>query len=727
MSTATEFVYPTPSAEEARLFQDPTRARYPDATGQVERDGVRVFWERYGEGERTILLFPAWALSTSRLWQNQIAFLARRNRVITFDPVGNGGSDRPDDPFAYSPLHQRDDALAILDANGVERACTVSLSAGTVPNLALCAEQPERVEKAVFMGALYPVAEPFPGWSRVDVTEERGSYEGWHRYNVNAIQEDLAGFGAWWAQMCMPEPFSSVGVDFGVGRALMSTPDAVCHTLALPEGMATMEDFLRASAPLLQQWARQIECETLVVNGARDAITPPEWGEALAEELGTRLVTLERAGHVPQSRWPAEVNLLLREFVEGTPARPARTAHAPNGHPRALYVCSPIGLGHARRDLAIARELRTLVPGLDVQWLTQDPVTRMLRDEGESVHPAGQHLANESAHLESESFGHDLHCFGSFRRMSEVLASNFMVFHELMESERFDLVIADEGWDVDFFLHEHPELKRAPYAWLTDFVGMMPMEDGGEREAHLAADHNGQMVDHIARHPGVRDRALFVGHPDDVVTTPLGPGLPGTRDWTQEHFDFSGYVTGFDPLDREAARAALGYGETEKVCVVTVGGSGVGADLLRRVIAAHPEARAAVPGLRTIVVAGPRIDPGTLPSAEGLEVRAFVPDLYRHLAACDVAVVQGGLTTAMELTANRRPFLYFPLKHHFEQRVHVTHRLDRYGAGRRMEYDESPPEAIAGAIAEEIGRDVDYRPVETDGARRAAGRLAEML
>ena len=88
-----------------------------------------------------------------------------------------------------------------------------------------------------------------------------------------------------------------------------------------------------------------------------------------------------------------------------------------------------------------------------------------------------------------------------------------------------------------------------------------------------------------------------------------------------------------------------------------------------------------------IAVAGPRIDRASLPHAEGLEVRAYVHDLYRHLAACDLAVVQGGLTTAMELTASKRPFLYFPLKHHFEQSFHVRHRLERYGAGRRMDYD----------------------------------------
>ena len=128
-----------------------------------------------------------------------------------------------------------------------------------------------------------------------------------------------------------------------------------------------------------------------------------------------------------------------------------------------------------------------------------------------------------------------------------------------------------------------------------------------------------------------------------------------------------------------------------------------------------------------IVVAGPRIDPRSLPAQAGLEVLPYVHNLYRHLAACDLAVVQGGLTTSMELTANKRPFIYFPLRHHFEQNFHVRHRLERYGAGRRMDFDDSSPESIAAAIAQEIGREVAYRDVEVDGAAKAAARLAELI
>jgi len=104
-----------------------------------------------------------------------------------------------------------------------------------------------------------------------------------------------------------------------------------------------------------------------------------------------------------------------------------------------------------------------------------------------------------------------------------------------------------------------------------------------------------------------------------------------------------------------------------------------------------------------------------------------VPDLDRHLAACDLALVQGGLTTCMELTAAGTPFVYFPLKNHFEQNYHVAHRLDRYNAGRRMDYATATPEAIADAMVAALKRPTTFRPVESDGAMRAARMLADIL
>ena len=398
---------------------------------------------------------------------------------------------------------------------------------------------------------------------------------------------------------------------------------------------------------------------------------------------------------------------------------------------RALYLSSPIGLGHARRDVAVASELRKYHPDLQIDWLAQDPVTRVLADAGESVHPGSAWLANESAHIEDEAAEHDLHAFQAIRSMDEILVNNFMVFNDVVTDGTYDLVIGDEAWDVDYFLHENPELKRFSFAWMTDFVGWLPMPDGGEREALLAADYNAEMVEQRARYKRLRDRSIFVGNPDDIVDERLGPDLPGIRSWTEENFDFAGYVTGFVPPgddERQQLRARLGYTDDDVLCLVTVGGSGVGTSLLHRVLDAAPLARRVLPDLRFLVVTGPRIDPRSLPRRRGVRIRGYLTELYRHLAACDVAIVQGGLSTCMELTACRRPFLYVPLEHHFEQNFHVRHRLEQYDAGRRVTYAEArDPEFLAEAVVKESLSPVRYRPVETDGAARAAAMIAELL
>jgi predicted glycosyltransferase len=549
--------------------------------------------------------------------------------------------------------------------------------------------------------------------------KELDTDESWAKHNRYYWLRDYRGFLEFFFSQMFTEPHSTKPIEDCVGWGLETTAETLIAT-QFGEGL---------DAEAERELCERVRCPVLVIQGTDDAITGVGRGVALAEETGGDLVLLEGSGHGPHVRDPVKVNLLLRDFVKPPPP-PSRWVRGKSRRKRALYVSSPIGLGHAQRDVAIADELRKLHPDLEVDWLAQHPVTAVLEARGERIHPASAHLANESRHVESESAEHDLHCFHAIRRMDEILLANFMVFHDLVREEQYDLWIGDEAWELDYYLHENPEQKRAAYAWLTDFVGWLPMEDGGERESFLTADYNAEMIEHIARFPRVRDRAIFVGNAGDVVPEAFGPDLPLIRDWTEQHYDFAGYVTGFDPADfadREALRAELGYAPEEQVCIVTVGGSGVGGDLLRRVIDAFPGAKDRIPSLRMVVVAGPRIDPSSLPVVPGLEVRAYVHDLYRHLAACDLAVVQGGLTTSMELTANGRPFLYFPLRHHFEQNFHVRHRLGRYGAGRCMDFETATPDVIADAIAEEIGRDVTYLPVETDGAARAAALLSELL
>jgi pimeloyl-ACP methyl ester carboxylesterase len=697
---------------------DQTRARYPDEEGYVERDGVRVHYEVYGRGEPTVFFLPTWSIIHSRHWKMQIPYFARHFRVLTFDGRGNGKSDRPEEVAAYAEREYAADSLAVMDATGTDRAVIVSLSLGAQRALLLAADHSERIAGAVFISPSVSLGQPLPERVRYRFEDVLDTDEGWAKYNRHYWLQDYRSFLEFFFSRFFVEPHSTKQIEDCVNWGLETTPETLVAT-RLAIDMEEEET---------RQLCARVRCPVLVIQGTEDAITGPTRGIALADETRGRLFLLDGSGHGPHARDPVKVNLLLRDFV--APTSPTRWPRGRSRGKRALYISSPIGLGHAQRDVAIAKELRKLVPDLEIDWLAQHPVTKVLEGEGERIHPASADLANESGHIQTESCEHDLHVFQAWRRMDEILLSNFMVFHDLVQDEQYDLWIGDEAWELDYYLHENPEQKTAAYAWLTDFVGWLPMPDGGEHEEFLTADYNAEMIEHIARFPRVRDCAIFVGNPDDIVPDVFGAELPRIRAWTEDHYDFAGYVTGFDPAalaDRERLRAELGYSAEEKVCIVTVGGSGVGGHLLRRVIASFPEAKRRVPELRMIVVAGPRIEPGSLPKHEGLEVLAYVHNLYRHLAASDLAVVQGGLTTSMELTANRRPFLYFPLRHHFEQNFHVRHRLERYGAGRCMDFDSSTPETIAEAIADEIGREVSYRPVETDGAARAAQLIAPLI
>jgi pimeloyl-ACP methyl ester carboxylesterase len=706
-----------------RRAREQTRARYPDQEGYVERDGVRVFWERYGEGEPAFLLPPTWEIVHSRCWKSQIPYLSRQGSVVTFDPPGNGRSDRPRDAGAYVRPELTRHALAVMDTVGVERAIVVAWC-DMGESLILAAEHPERVAGLVLIAPPLPLGErPSPPYSFHDVLD---TDEGWAKENRHYWLRDWRGYLEWFFSQCLNEPHSTKQIEDCVGWGLETDAETILTGF---DGWDRKELDAETTVAL----SARVRCPVLVIHGTEDALVEPGRGIALAERLGCPAVLLEGSGHAPQARDPVRVNLLLRDFAERiVPARPAprRWTRARSRRRRALYLSSPIGLGHARRDIAVAKDLRARVPDLEVDWLAQHPVTRLLGERGERVHPASAWLASESGHIEREAGDHDLNAFQAIRRMDEILLANFMLFHEVVQEGGYDLVIGDEAWDVDYFWHENPELKGTAFAWMTDFVGWLPMPGGGGREAFLTADYNAEMIAQIDRYPRVRDRAIFVGEPEDVVPLPFGPGLPGIREWTERHFSFSGYITGFDRADlgdRDELRERLGYRPGERVVIVTVGGSGVGQALLRRVAASFPEAARRVEGLRMIAVTGPRIEPGALALPAGVEAVGYVPDLHRHLAACDLAVVQGGLTTCMELVAARRPFLYFPLRNHFEQRVHVAHRLDRYRAGRRMDYAQATPELIAAAIAEELGRRVDYRPVESGGAARAAAAIAELL
>ena len=700
------------------------RAKMPDQEGFVERDGVELYYEIYGDGSETIVFLPPWSIVHSRVYKAQLPYFSERFRCITFDGRGNGKSGRPEDVAAYSLDNYVADALAVMDATDAGNAIVVGLSFAGMLACILAAHYPDRVKAAILAGTSASIGPGYPYAGPDHFRAKHQRFEGWDKYNRAYWLSNYPDFAEYFVRNIFSEPHSTKQIEDGVDWAADTTGPVLAKTV---EARTILPAF-----DVSEAMYRKIRSPVLMIHGEEDRIQPYARAQLVADVIGAELVTIPGGGHNLMGRFPAKCNALITDFLHrrlGIGASKTPAVRTDKGK-RVLYLSSPIGLGHGRRDIAITRELRKLHPDLQVDWLAQDPVTRLLEANGERIHPLSARLASESRHIELESGEHDLHAFQAIRRMDEVLIANFMIFQDAVDEGGYDLVIADEAWDIDHYWHEHPELKKAALAWFTDFVGFLPMASGGEHEAFLTADYNAEMIGHIERHPGVRDRAIFVGEPQDIIPRSFGKDLPAMRDWVPRHFDFAGYIIGEHPRsfgDREELRRLLGYRSEDRVCIVTVGGSGVGTHLIKRILQSYPMARARLPELRMIVVAGPRIDLQSFKTPAGVELRAFVPNLDRHLAACDLALVQGGLTTCMELTAAGTPFIYFPLKNHFEQNFHVAHRLDRYGAGRRMEFATSTPDMIADAMVAVLQAQVRFKPVEADGAVRAARMLADLI
>jgi len=394
---------------------------------------------------------------------------------------------------------------------------------------------------------------------------------------------------------------------------------------------------------------------------------------------------------------------------------------------RVLFVSGSIGLGHVTRDLAMVRALRALLP-VEVTWLAGAPADGFLREAGERLHPAAADLVDMSAIAEAQAAHGRLSLIRYALTARRTWDRNFEVVDGVMATGEYDLLVGDETYEIALGYRRRPAHKRKPFVMIYDFVGFDAMSNHPLERIGVylwnrtwAGKGRGERT--------YVDLGLFIGEEEDVPDVSFGPFLPGRREWAKTRCRFVGYVLGFDPAgcaDVAALRRELGYGPAPLV-VCAVGGTSIGRELLDLCAAAYPALTRAVPDLQMVLVCGPRLDPRALRAPPGVRVESFVPALHRHLAACDLAVVQGGGTVTLELTALRRPFLFFPIEGHCEQEVQVAARLARHRAGVRLRQSATTPTGLADAVLANLAAPVAWPGIPTDGARQAAAAIAGLL
>jgi len=278
-------------------------------SGCVTRSFQRIHWQEFGSGDQTVLLLPTWSIVHSDFWRHQVPFLSSRYRVIAYDGLGNGASDRPTDPALYGDYDFANDAVAVLDAAGIQQAVIASVSAGALWALALAGQHPERVSAAIFIGASVPLAPPHPerAAAAADFDEELAEHRGWSKWNRHYWLSNYPDFLRFFFSKCFTEPDSANQIEHFFQMGMETTPEVLLATSGLDELCLDQQEATR--------FAENLRCPSLVVHGGADAISPFQRGSEIARLAGSTLEIIEGAGHEPQCRFPEETNRIIEQFL----------------------------------------------------------------------------------------------------------------------------------------------------------------------------------------------------------------------------------------------------------------------------------------------------------------------------------------------------------------------------------------------------------------------------
>jgi UDP-N-acetylglucosamine:LPS N-acetylglucosamine transferase len=393
-----------------------------------------------------------------------------------------------------------------------------------------------------------------------------------------------------------------------------------------------------------------------------------------------------------------------------------------------LFISGSIGLGHVTRDLAIARELRRQNPQLKLFWLAAQPASSILKQAGEKLLPEADFYADENIFAEHAANGSRLNILKYMLNARAGWAHNAELFKQVIAREQYDLIIADEAYEIVLAWDKNPDISQIPFVMIYDFVGLDSMTNNPLEKLGIYM-WNRVWSSGYQETNDPNFLGLFIGELQDIPDKRFGFLLPNRRDFAGKKYEFLGYVLSFrieDYADKARLRTELGYG-SEPLVICSIGGTTIGKEILELCGKAYPIVREKIPNLRMILVCGPRLSADSLDVPHGVKVEGYVPDLFKHFAASDLAIVQGGGSSTLELTALRRPFLYFPLEEHFEQQICVAGRLDRHKAGVKMMYSQTTPVSLAKKIVDHLNKDVTYDPIPVNGAQKAVQLIEQFL
>ena len=252
-------------------------------------DGTRIAWYRYGTADPAVLFIPTWNIVDARVVGHQVAALQPHATVVTYDPRGAGASDRPKHGYDF-PLHAAD-ALAVMEAAGIEHAAVVTASRGMNAAVLLATREPQRVERLAVV-APYMQLDPSPA------PADPARLEGW--------RTDWPGFIGPFMRNVFNEPDSDELIEEMIGIGLETSW----------QGAVRQEPELDWAGPA--RLLGSVDCPTLLIHGEADAAVPLSLARGIADAIpNARVEVIPGGGHRPDIRSPELVNPLLLDFLLG--------------------------------------------------------------------------------------------------------------------------------------------------------------------------------------------------------------------------------------------------------------------------------------------------------------------------------------------------------------------------------------------------------------------------
>ena len=256
----------------------------------VRSDDADIAYEVTGDGDPLLLIMGFAA--DSRMWMLQAPAFAQSHRVITFDNRGSGGSSKP--PAPYSMEQMADDARAVLDAEGIERAHVVGISMGGAIAQHLALSEPSRVRSLVLAAT----------WCAPNAYTQRLSDLGERVLQAGGMEALISASMLW---LFTPR--------FIIENAMfVESIEAMALALAPPiEAVRAQQEALLRHDTV--ERLASLDVPTLVMCGRRDTMVPPELSQQVAAAIPGAELVMTDSGHAFNIEEAETFNKLVLGFL----------------------------------------------------------------------------------------------------------------------------------------------------------------------------------------------------------------------------------------------------------------------------------------------------------------------------------------------------------------------------------------------------------------------------